>query len=116
MTTSLFYLAVDFEANCGAGARQVVPKYRITATMQETMRPAPTVQYAHAVDGFDLAYIIAGEGPPVTTLPFHNAHVEKRWGLGGWSSGLLEWNRVLTSDSRGQGLSTRNLNSDPTLH
>jgi DNA-binding CsgD family transcriptional regulator/pimeloyl-ACP methyl ester carboxylesterase len=78
----------------------------------------PPVQYTRTADGMNIAFIEAGEGAPVLILPFHSSHVGRRWafqGLG-WTRGLAETNRMITYDTRGQGLSTRNLKTTPTLH
>jgi DNA-binding CsgD family transcriptional regulator/pimeloyl-ACP methyl ester carboxylesterase len=85
--------------------------------MQETQLSTPPVQYARTADGMNIAFIEAGEGPPVLILPFHSSHVERRWAAPGpgWTRGLAETNRMITYDSRGQGLSTRQLETTPTL-
>lgn len=85
--------------------------------MQDTAIAQPQVRYARTPDGMNIAFIEAGEGVPVLILPFHSSHVERRWaapGLG-WTRGLAETNRVTTYDSRGQGLSTRNLETASSL-
>ena len=78
------------------------------------MEPPP-VQYTRTSDGFDIAFAVGGEGPEVIFLPFHHNHVERRWWRPLWVSGLAEQHRVAHYDSRGQGLSTRDLKVEPTL-
>jgi pimeloyl-ACP methyl ester carboxylesterase len=75
---------------------------------------APPVRYARTSDGFDIAYAVGGEGPDVIFLPFHSNQVQRRWTGPFWLRGLAEHNRVVHYDSRGQGLSARNLALDPT--
>ena len=76
---------------------------------------APPVQYADTPDGIRLAYAVAGEGPPVINLPFHYNHVLLRWHGPSWFRGVAEQYHVVHYDSRGQGLSTRNLSSEITI-
>lgn len=77
---------------------------------------SPVVNYARTPDGVHLAYIDSGEGPTVTVLPFHSAHVVERWtGKVQWARPLVKHFRLVTYDSRGQGLSTRRLEQAPTL-
>lgn len=85
--------------------------------MQENFPPRPDVQYTRTADGVSIAYIEAGAGWPVLLLPFHHSHVERKWtaGVRGWTRGLAEANHMVTYDSRGQGLSTRNLAATPSL-
>lgn len=75
-----------------------------------------TVRYVRTADGYNLAYVEEGEGTPVVVLPFHFAHVRRRWIFDpGWANALSTQNHVVTYDSRGQGLSTRGLPSPPAL-
>lgn len=79
----------------------------------------PPVQYARTTDGVSIAYAVGGDGPRVALLPFHISHVKHRWSeapsIGGWAPALAEFARVVTYDSRGQGLSTRNPQPDTTI-
>jgi pimeloyl-ACP methyl ester carboxylesterase/DNA-binding CsgD family transcriptional regulator len=75
----------------------------------------PPVRYTSTSDGYDIAYLVGGEGPPLVFLPFHINHVQRRWTGPYYARGLAESWRVHLYDSRGQGLSTRNLQSDPTI-
>jgi pimeloyl-ACP methyl ester carboxylesterase/DNA-binding CsgD family transcriptional regulator len=76
---------------------------------------APTVRYTTTSDGFDIAHLAAGDGPPLVFMPFHFNHLQRRWVGPKYARGLAEGCRVYLYDSRGQGLSTRGLVSDPTL-
>ena len=76
---------------------------------------APTVRFTTTSDGFDIAYLVGGEGPPLVFLPFHQNHIQQRWTGPKYARGLAESCRVYLYDSRGQGLSTRQLRSDPKL-
>jgi DNA-binding CsgD family transcriptional regulator/pimeloyl-ACP methyl ester carboxylesterase len=78
------------------------------------MEPPP-VQYTRTSDGIDIAFAVGGEGTEIIVLPFHHNHVERRWRGPRWVSGLAEHHRVAHYDSRGQGLSTRDLKVEPTL-
>jgi DNA-binding CsgD family transcriptional regulator/pimeloyl-ACP methyl ester carboxylesterase len=78
----------------------------------------PPVRYTTTADGMNIAYLVAGEGRTLVFLPFHHSHLERRWKAGGapgWHRPLAESNLLVTYDSRGQGLSSRNLERDPTL-
>jgi pimeloyl-ACP methyl ester carboxylesterase/DNA-binding CsgD family transcriptional regulator len=76
---------------------------------------APTVRYTATSDGFDIAYVAEGEGPPLVYLPFHFNHAQRRWTGPLYARGLAGSRRVYLYDSRGQGLSTRGLRATPTL-
>ena len=76
---------------------------------------APEVRYTRTPDGFDIAYLAGGEGPPLVFLPFHVNDIQRRWRGPQFARGLAESWRVHLYDSRGQGLSTRNLKADPTV-
>jgi len=76
---------------------------------------APTVRYTTTSDGFDIAYVAEGEGPPLVYLPFHFNHAQRRWTGPLYARGLAGLRRVYLYDSRGQGLSTRGLRGTPTL-
>jgi len=76
---------------------------------------APPVRFTTTSDGFDIAYLVGGEGIPLVFLPFHANHIQQRWTGPLYARGLTESCRVYLYDSRGQGLSTRQLRSDPKL-
>jgi DNA-binding NarL/FixJ family response regulator len=78
----------------------------------------PAIRYTTTPDGLNIAYLEAGQGKTVIFLPFHHSHLERRWksgGYPGWLRPLAESNRLITYDSRGQGLSSRDLDRDPSL-
>jgi pimeloyl-ACP methyl ester carboxylesterase/DNA-binding CsgD family transcriptional regulator len=74
----------------------------------------PQVRYTTTSDGTKIAFVVGGEGSQVVCMPFHHNHVERRWRKHLWIQGLTGEHRVLAYDSRGQGLSARDLTSDPT--
>ena len=67
---------------------------------------APPVQYVRTSDGYNIAFCVHGQGPPlvVTPLPFN--HVQ---GLAPAYQQLSGSFRLVRYDSRGQGMSTRDL-------
>jgi pimeloyl-ACP methyl ester carboxylesterase/DNA-binding CsgD family transcriptional regulator len=77
---------------------------------------APPVQYIQTPDGVQLAYMTAGEGEGLVQLPFHYNQVMRRWIGPLWFRGVAEHFRVVHYDSRGQGLSTRGLAGNLTVH
>jgi pimeloyl-ACP methyl ester carboxylesterase/DNA-binding CsgD family transcriptional regulator len=76
---------------------------------------APAVRYTTTSDGFDIAFVAEGEGPPLVYLPFHFNHAQRRWTGPLYARGMAGLRRVYLYDSRGQGLSTRGLHATPTL-
>ena len=82
-----------------------------------TPRPAEApVRYARTEDMVDIAYVMEGQGLNSVVLPFHFSHMAIRWGSSiDWARGLAQKQRVLSYDSRGQGLSTRSLARPPRL-
>ena len=73
---------------------------------------APPVQYAKTRDGFDIAYMVCGEGQPLLLLPNAWSHIQLFWRTA-WRRSLFEALsarfRLIQFDARGQGLSTRGL-------
>jgi pimeloyl-ACP methyl ester carboxylesterase/DNA-binding CsgD family transcriptional regulator len=61
-----------------------------------------------------LAYAVRGKGLPVIFLPFHFNSLEFRWNSN-WLADVSQHACVVAYDGRGQGLSTRNLDRDPTV-
>ena len=77
---------------------------------------APAVRYVTTPDGMHVAYATVGGGEQsVLLLPFHHNHVLARWRGPTWFSGMADHFHVVHYDSRGQGLSTRDLAKDPTI-
>jgi DNA-binding NarL/FixJ family response regulator len=74
---------------------------------------APPIQYVTTSDGFSIAYGVRGDGPPLVLLPFAMNHIQVGWSgdtwLGRWLNGLSSRFRFVRYDSRGQGMSARNL-------
>lgn len=75
-----------------------------------------TIRYARTDDGVNLAYISEGAGASVIVLPFHFSHIRYRWNSEpGWANGIVKRQHVVTYDSRGQGLSSRDLERPPSM-
>lgn len=73
---------------------------------------APPVQYTRTSDGYNIAYMVSGEGPPIVFMPQVIQHSQLLW-TGGYRRTFEHWLkrfRLVQYDSRGQGLSQRNLN------
>jgi DNA-binding CsgD family transcriptional regulator/pimeloyl-ACP methyl ester carboxylesterase len=71
---------------------------------------APPVQYARTSDGFDIAYTVCGDGPPMLFFPPGFLSVQSYWWLfPEWMEGLAKRFRLVCYDSRGEGLSSRGL-------
>ena len=74
---------------------------------------APPVHYVKTSDGYDIAYCVSGEGPPLVFMPRPMNHLNLYWTENTW---YREWLVALASrfklvqyDGRGQGLSSRGL-------
>jgi pimeloyl-ACP methyl ester carboxylesterase/DNA-binding CsgD family transcriptional regulator len=83
-----------------------------------TMNEAP-VQFVRTSDGYDIAYSASGQGEPVVFLPVGITHLQlvrrhdRR--LADWIQRMEECFRLVCYDSRGQGMSTRQLPPDHTI-
>jgi pimeloyl-ACP methyl ester carboxylesterase/DNA-binding CsgD family transcriptional regulator len=77
----------------------------------------PAVQYVKTSDGMSIAYTICGEGEPVVFMPGFLGHVQNIWerSAGALLPDLAARFRLVCYDSRGQGLSTRNLSGQVCL-
>src|SRR3990170_5763436 len=73
----------------------------------------PQVQYAKTSDGVSIAFAAAGEGPSLVYLvgpPF--SHAQQTWRMPTytrWNEGLAATRRLVLLDSRGSGLSERDV-------
>ena len=79
---------------------------------------APPVQYVRTRDGYSIAYTMSGEGRPFVFMPAPINHVELNWSsptVGVWLHGLARRYRLAHYDSRGQGMSTREVPRDSLL-
>jgi pimeloyl-ACP methyl ester carboxylesterase/DNA-binding CsgD family transcriptional regulator len=77
---------------------------------------APPVQYLGTGDGYNLAYWDIGEGRPVVLVPSRLNSLRQVWNrFGPWFRPLMEGNRFISFDARGQGLSTRGLRPDISM-
>jgi len=73
----------------------------------------PRIQYAKTEDDVSIAYWSMGEGEPLVHLPWgHISHLELEWQYPeyrGWYERLAERRRLVRYDSRGTGLSDREI-------
>jgi class 3 adenylate cyclase len=71
----------------------------------------PRIQYAQTTDGVSIAFYTLGEGMPLVqmpNLPFTHLQLVWQWpGTRRWYEGLARKRRVIRYDSRGSGLSDR---------
>jgi DNA-binding CsgD family transcriptional regulator len=79
----------------------------------------PPVQFTRTRDGYDIAYTVTGRGPTVLVLPSWINHVQDVWTEGLSVASLLtdlaQRYRVVNYDSRGMGMSTRELSYELTF-
>src|SRR5688572_12056713 len=78
----------------------------------------PSVQYTHTSDGYSIAFMVSGEGPPIVVLPQVFQHCQRIWASGPLAKTLAYLShrfRIVQYDSRGQGLSQRDLPESTTL-
>ena len=79
------------------------------------MNPPP-VKYVSTSDGYNLAYWDIGAGRPVVLVPSRLNSLRQVWNrFGPWFRPLMEGNRFISFDARGQGLSTRGLRPDISM-
>ena len=74
----------------------------------------PRIEYAHAADGVSIAFWTLGDGPPFVSMPnVPWSHIEREWSgvpeLHQWFQRLAEKRTVVRYDSRGSGLSDRDV-------
>jgi pimeloyl-ACP methyl ester carboxylesterase/DNA-binding CsgD family transcriptional regulator len=70
------------------------------------------IRYCTSADGVKLAYAISGEGPPLVMVSTWLTHLEHQWRSLAWRPWLEAFSRehtVLRHDSRGCGLSDRDI-------
>src|SRR3990172_3305128 len=69
----------------------------------------PRIQYAKTSDGVNIAYAVAGEGPPLVRMPLPGAnHVQRDWEMfPNLCLPLAQAFRLVLYDARGTGLSDR---------
>jgi DNA-binding CsgD family transcriptional regulator/pimeloyl-ACP methyl ester carboxylesterase len=73
---------------------------------------APPVQYVRTSDGYDIAYMVSGEGRPFLLMPGPVTHIGLFWrslAMRGAFEELAARFRLIQYDARGQGLSMRGL-------
>jgi DNA-binding NarL/FixJ family response regulator len=76
---------------------------------------APPVQYVTTSDGYDIAYGVCGQGPPLLITGAGLMHVQLAWQmprLQDWLVALAARFHVVQIDHRGTGLSSRQLRAD----
>ncbi|HLF71564.1 MAG TPA: alpha/beta fold hydrolase [Dehalococcoidia bacterium] len=77
---------------------------------------APSVQYVTTSDGKNIAYAVCGEGRPFVVVPPLFNHVQYVWRyFPAWYEGLARRFRLIVYDGRGQGLSSRGLDSSHSM-
>jgi class 3 adenylate cyclase len=72
----------------------------------------PRIQYAQTTDGVSIAFWTLGEGMPLVHMPLIYSHIQLEWQLPEcrrWYEGLAEKWKVVRYDSRGTGLSERDI-------
>jgi class 3 adenylate cyclase len=73
----------------------------------------PSIQYAQTKDGVSIAYWTMGEGMPVVVMPnIPFGHIQYEWQIPEyreWYQRLAQTRRLIRYDSRGQGLSDRDV-------
>ncbi len=70
----------------------------------------PRIQYAQSKDGVSIAFSTMGEGIPFLQIPAAFSHLQLEWQLPEfrtWYEGLAEKRKLVRYDSRGAGLSER---------
>jgi pimeloyl-ACP methyl ester carboxylesterase/DNA-binding CsgD family transcriptional regulator len=73
---------------------------------------APVARYTKTTDGYSIAYMVSGKGPPIVFLPEIFQHSQLAWTERPIASALRYLSRrfeVVQYDSRGQGMSQRGL-------
>jgi pimeloyl-ACP methyl ester carboxylesterase/DNA-binding CsgD family transcriptional regulator len=75
---------------------------------------APPVQYVRTSDGFDIAHTLCGQGEPLVSMPWSFNHLDAFWNAD-YVRALAANYRLIQYDSRGQGLSSRDLPSSLQL-
>jgi pimeloyl-ACP methyl ester carboxylesterase len=80
---------------------------------------APPVQYVKTSDGYNIAYGVSGEGEPLIFLPVSFSHLQLNWQYRLFAPSRLPLMEALAAryrlvqfDSRGQGMSQRNVRND----
>jgi pimeloyl-ACP methyl ester carboxylesterase/DNA-binding CsgD family transcriptional regulator len=77
---------------------------------------APPVQYVRTSDGYNIAFRVTGSGPPLLFIPPNLSDIDLVWRFyPQWLEGLARRFRLIQYDSRGEGLSTRNLSPGVTM-
>jgi class 3 adenylate cyclase len=72
----------------------------------------PRIQYARAADGVNIAFWTLGEGMPLLHLSVLFSHIQLEWQIAEcrrWYERLAEKRKVIRYDTRGIGLSERNV-------
>ena len=73
----------------------------------------PRIQYAQTADGVSIAFWTMGEGTPLVLMPnIPWSHIQLEWQIPGWRrwyERMAEKRKVVRYDSRGSGLSDRNV-------
>jgi class 3 adenylate cyclase/pimeloyl-ACP methyl ester carboxylesterase len=99
----------------GNGTRDEVVQTacELTRVVYNSAAMEPRIQYAKTADGVNIAFWTLGAGQPLVYMPNPPwSHVQLEWGmpeLRRWYERLAEKRRLIRYDSRGCGLSERNV-------
>jgi class 3 adenylate cyclase len=72
----------------------------------------PRIQYAQTKDGVSIAFWTLGEGTPVVSIPWFPSHAQLRWKVPEMrrlNERMAQGRRLISYDSRGTGLSDRDV-------
>ena len=72
----------------------------------------PRIQYAKTSDGVNIAFWTLGEGPPLMHIPLVFPHLQLEWQIPkirAWCERLAQGRKLIRYDSRGMGLSQREI-------
>jgi pimeloyl-ACP methyl ester carboxylesterase len=73
----------------------------------------PRIQYAQTEDGVSIAHFSLGEGMPLVIMPnIPFSHIQLEWQAAEyreWNEHIVQRRRLIRYDSRGQGLSDRDV-------
>jgi class 3 adenylate cyclase len=103
----------------GNGTRDEVVQTacELTRVVYNSAAMEPRIQYAKTTDGVSIAFFTLGEGMPLVHMPLIFSHIQMEWQIPEcrrWYERLAEKRKLVRFDTRGFGLSERNV-SDVSL-